>query len=120
MAAVSASSSAASSTKVVKEMGSEHLTDHKFRARFNAMRLSGEMCDVTIVVEGSEFRAHKLILSGCSRYFRGMFREGNFDESQSSRIEIDPRGELAIKANAVEELINYVYTGHVEISQQVR
>ncbi len=55
-------------------MGAEHLTDAKFRVCFNAMRLAQEMTDVVIVVEGREFRAHKLILSGCSPYFRGMFR----------------------------------------------
>ena len=99
-------------------MGPDHLTDSKFRQCFNSMRLSGEMCDVDIVVEGREFPAHKLILSGCSPYFRGMFRAGNFDESSSQRISIDPKGELGIRAEAVEELIKYVYTGHVEITGQ--
>lgn len=59
---------------VIKEMGAEHLTDAKFRVCFNAMRMAEEMCDVIIVVEGREIKAHKLILSGCSPYFRGMFR----------------------------------------------
>ena len=68
------------------------LTDSRFRQCFNEMRESGEMCDVTIVVEeSSEFAAHKLILAGCSPYFRGMFRQGNFDESKSNRILIDPK-----------------------------
>ncbi len=43
-------------------------------------------------------------------------RAGNFGESHSERIEIDPKGELGIKADAVEELINYVYSGHLEIT----
>lgn len=60
--------------KVIKEMRSDHLTDQKFRECFDNMRRAGEMCDVAIVVEGHEFMAHKLILSGCSPYFRGMFR----------------------------------------------
>ena len=85
-------------------MGPDHLTDAKFRQCFNSMRLSGEMCDVDIVVEGREFSAHKLILSGCSPYFRGMFRAGNFDESSSQRISIDPKGELGIRAEAVGKL----------------
>ena len=68
------------------------LTDSRFRQCFNEMRESVEMCDVTIVVEeSSEFAAHKLILAGCSPYFRGMFRQGNFDESKSNRILIDPK-----------------------------
>lgn len=96
--------------------GAEHLTDDKFRSCFNEMRIAGEMTDVEIVVEDREFPAHKLILAGCSPYFRGMFRGGNFDESSSARIQIDPNGDLGIKADAVEQLIIYVYTGHVEIS----
>ena len=67
------------------------LTDSRFRQCFNEMRESGEMCDVQIVVEDSSFAAHKLILAGCSPYFRGMFRQGNFDESKSNRIPIDPK-----------------------------
>ena len=67
------------------------LTDSRFRQCFNEMRESGEMCDVQIVVEESSFAAHKLILAGCSTYFRGMFRQGNFDESKSNRILIDPK-----------------------------
>ena len=67
------------------------LTDSRFRQCFHEMRESGEMCDVQIVVEDSSFAAHKLILAGCSPYFRGMFRQGNFDESKSNRIPIDPK-----------------------------
>ena len=67
------------------------LTDSRFRQCFNEMRESGEMCDVQIVVEEASFAAHKPILAGCSTYFRGMFRQGNFDESKSNRILIDPK-----------------------------
>ena len=49
-----------------------HLSDAKFRDLFNEMRLCGEMCDVQILVEDATFQAHKLILAGCSPYFRGM------------------------------------------------
>jgi hypothetical protein len=96
--------------------GPEHLTDAKFRSCFNDMRIAEEMTDVEIAVEDREFSAHKLILAGCSPYFRGMFRGGCFNESSSARIQIDPKGDLGIKADAVEQLIIYVYTGHVEIS----
>ena len=54
------------------QLRSGHLSDTKFRDIFNEMRLSGEMCDVQIQVEEATFQAHKLILAGCSPYFRGM------------------------------------------------
>lgn len=95
-----------------------HLDDSRFRRCFEEMRRSGEMCDVTLVVEDCSFRAHKLILAGCSPYFRGMFRENSFGESHSERIPIDPKGELGIRADAVEQLISYMYSGRVDISHQ--
>ena len=79
------------SSAFVGAVANAGLTDSRFRQCFNEMRESGEMCDVHIVVEESSFGAHKLILAGCSPYFRGMFRQGNFDESKSNRIPIDPK-----------------------------
>ncbi|TRY74577.1 hypothetical protein TCAL_04599 [Tigriopus californicus] len=93
-----------------------HLTDGVFRELLRQMRNAHEMCDVTLVVEGGEIAAHKLVLASCSGYFRGMFRAGGFGESQSSRIAIDPKGDLGIKAEAVEQLIQYIYSGQVQIS----
>ena len=77
------------------------LNDSRFRQCFNEMRESGEMCDVQIVVEEASFAAHKLMLAGCSPYFRGMFRQGNFDESKSNRILIDPKVQKYLKLGAI-------------------
>lgn len=89
----------------------EMLTDSKFRQNFELMRYSGEMCDISIVVEGSAFKAHKLILAGCSSYFRCMFGQKKFTEAEMESVSIDPEGQLGIKAKAVEQLIHYMYTG---------
>lgn len=37
---------------------------------FNELRLTGALCDVVLVADGVEFEAHKIILCGCSTYFR--------------------------------------------------
>ncbi len=95
----------------------ESLTDAKFRQNFELMRYSGEMCDVSIVVEGSEFKAHKLILAGCSSYFRCMFGQKKFTEADMESVSIDPEGQLGIKAKAVEQLIHYMYTGSLDWAQ---
>ena len=55
----------------------------------------GEMCDVTIQVEESEFVAHKLILAGCSPYFRAMFT-GELTESRQSEITIRDMDETGL------------------------
>jgi len=75
------------------------------------------MCDVQILVENACLSAHKLILAACSPYFRAMFRANNFDESTSKQIKIDPKGDLGIKAEAVESLIEYMYTGKIALTQ---
>ena len=42
----------------------ECLSAEKFRQSFEAMQLAEDMVDVTIKVEDTSFKAHKLILSG--------------------------------------------------------
>ena len=92
----------------------ESLTDVQFRQNFNFMRISGEMCDVNITVEDISFKAHKLILAGCSPYFRCMFGKKKFTEENMDDVAIDPERELGIKASAVEQLIEYMYTGYMD------
>ena len=94
----------------------ECLSDAKFRQNFELMRYSGEMCDVTICVEDSSFKAHKLILAGCSPYFRCMFSQKNFTEADMENVAIDPERQLGIKAKAVELLIHYMYSGCIDFA----
>lgn len=37
---------------------------------FNELSLTGQLCDVLITVDGTEFNAHKNLLCGCSSYFQ--------------------------------------------------
>ena len=39
----------------------------------NSLRQESSLCDVTLVVEGREFRAHRNVLAASSPYFRTMF-----------------------------------------------
>lgn len=96
----------------------ESLCDAKFRQNFELMRLSGEMCDVSIVVEDTSVQAHKLILAGCSPYFRCMFGgKKKFTEADQDSISIDPKGDLGIKATAVAKLIDYMYKGSLDLNE---
>uniref|UniRef100_A0A667Z8R5 Kelch like family member 10 n=1 Tax=Myripristis murdjan TaxID=586833 RepID=A0A667Z8R5_9TELE len=40
---------------------------------FNEFRLQGKLCDVVIRADNVEFNAHKVVLCGCSPYFRALF-----------------------------------------------
>ena len=51
----------------------------------DSLRVSGALCDVTIVVAGQEFRAHKIILAASSPYFKAMLATA-FDEKDHSKI----------------------------------
>lgn len=54
----------------------------------NELRLEGRFCDVIISVDGVEFKAHKLILSCCSIYFRSVAETQGDGEKLYSLIEI--------------------------------
>ena len=71
----------------------------------DSLRVSGALCDVTIVVAGQEFRAHKVILAASSPYFKAMFATA-FDEKDHSKIMIQD-----IIPNSFEMILEFIYTG---------
>ena len=44
------------------------------------IRQDGAFCDVTFVVKGNEFRAHKVVVSGWSRWLHGILAEAPNDD----------------------------------------
>lgn len=43
--------------------------------KLNQQRLGNQFCDITLLIEGEEFRAHKAVLAACSEYFHQLFFE---------------------------------------------
>ncbi|XP_051996965.1 zinc finger and BTB domain-containing protein 11-like [Xyrauchen texanus] len=43
--------------------------------KLNQQRLNNEFCDITLLIEGEEHRAHKAVLASCSEYFYELFVE---------------------------------------------
>ncbi|XP_035031871.2 zinc finger and BTB domain-containing protein 11 [Hippoglossus stenolepis] len=43
--------------------------------KLNQQRLSNQFCDITLLIEGEEYRAHKAVLAACSEYFHELFFE---------------------------------------------
>ncbi|XP_072775139.1 kelch-like protein 10 isoform X1 [Taeniopygia guttata] len=76
----------------------------------NELRLEGRFCDVIISVDGVEFKAHKLILSCCSIYFRTLF--SNWDSADKMVYQIP-----GISAEMMGLIINYAYTRTVPITE---
>ena len=88
-------------------------SSHPQRAfgQLNHMRDDGLLTDVVLVASGREVKAHKAILAACSPYFCAMFT--GFDEKNKSRVtlqDVDPQ--------ALEILVNYVYTSEVEVTEE--
>ena len=71
----------------------------------DSMRDSGTLCDVTLIVEGVEFPAHKVILAASSPYFQAMFAS-SFKEKNESKQEI-----YGIDHETFRIILNYIYTG---------
>uniref|UniRef100_A0A3B3XSP5 Zinc finger and BTB domain containing 11 n=1 Tax=Poecilia mexicana TaxID=48701 RepID=A0A3B3XSP5_9TELE len=43
--------------------------------KLNQQRISNQFCDITLLIEGEEHRAHKAVLAACSEYFNELFYE---------------------------------------------
>lgn len=43
--------------------------------KLNQQRLNNQFCDITLLIEGEEHRAHKAVLAACSEYFNELFFE---------------------------------------------
>ncbi len=78
----------------------------------NDLRKRGSLCDVELHVADFIFRAHKAVLSACSKYFKAMFT-GKLEESNQYKVqlhEIDPE--------SLKDIINFAYTGNICITQR--
>ncbi|XP_057316394.1 kelch-like protein diablo [Hydractinia symbiolongicarpus] len=89
--------------------------------KLNALRTTGELCDVVIKVQGIEFRAHKIVLSSSCAYFAELFKniktvridrlilEGLTAHSVAAMLGYFYLAKLIIDAEDIEELIDAAY-----------
>ena len=62
-------------------------------------------CDVTLVVHGREFPAHRGVLAAGCEYFRALFT--NMSEKCCDRVVLD------LSADVLEDILNFIYTGEI-------
>lgn len=60
--------------------------------QLNQQRLSNQFCDVTLLIEGEEYKAHKSVLAASSEYFRELFIEKGAVTSHEAVVDLS--GEL--------------------------
>ncbi|KRY92953.1 Kelch-like protein 8 [Trichinella pseudospiralis] len=78
----------------------------------NEFKLSGFLCDITIKVEGGEFRCHKSVLASTIPYFRSMFAS---EMKESHQEEVEIRG---VSADSFKHILDFVYTGKVTLTME--
>lgn len=79
---------------------------------FNNMRKSGELCDITLVVNNKEFHCHRALLCANSQYFRAMF-SGTMSECHQKKVVLYDMSDAAM-----EHIINFFYTSSVSITME--
>ncbi|KAL0180956.1 hypothetical protein M9458_023362, partial [Cirrhinus mrigala] len=65
----------------------------------NEQRLQGLYCDVSVVVKGHTFKAHRAVLAASSSYFRDLFNSG----SKSSVVDF-------------QQILSFCYTGRLSMN----
>ena len=84
------------------------------RVHFKELRSESDFFDVTLACADSEFRtlqAHKLILSACSNFFKGIFR-GETNASKHPNPYIFLHG---VTYNNLTSILDFIYNGEVNI-----
>ncbi|KAH1009352.1 kelch-like protein 26 [Dendroctonus ponderosae] len=76
----------------------------------NSLWQKGELLDISLIVEGRVFRAHRAVLAACSDYFRAMFTD-NMLEARQTEICLN-----GISARGFRQLLEYAYTARLALN----
>ncbi|NWR75477.1 NS1BP protein, partial [Centropus unirufus] len=82
-------------------------------AKLNALRKSGQFCDVRLQVCGHEMLAHRAVLACCSPYLFEIFNTDS-DSHGVSHVKFDD-----LNPEAVEVLLNYAYTAQLKADKEL-
>ncbi|PFX28041.1 actin-binding protein IPP-like [Stylophora pistillata] len=87
--------------------------EHSFKVlnKLHLLQKENSMCDATLSVGGKKFPVHRNVLSASSAYFQVMFTSG-MAESFADHVEIH-----GIQADIFGVILEFIYTGKVEVSE---
>ncbi|XP_077081901.1 influenza virus NS1A-binding protein homolog B [Siphateles boraxobius] len=83
-------------------------------AKMNALRKSGQFCDVRLLVCGHELMAHKAVLACCSPCLFEIFNADSEPQGGISLVKFDD-----LNPDAVEILLNYAYTAQLKADKDL-
>ena len=108
----------------VNTKGNKHILTSQeiYRSGLLSFRETGQFSDVVLDVFGTRISAHKIVLAANSEFFKTFFCSP-LNESSGETIHFgdkDQEGErMELTKPAILSLIDYLYTGHIEIESDV-
>nr|XP_046204683.1 zinc finger protein 131-like [Oncorhynchus gorbuscha]XP_046204684.1 zinc finger protein 131-like [Oncorhynchus gorbuscha] len=75
--------------------------------KLNEQRQLDQFTDITLIVDGHQFRAHKAVLAACSQFFHKFFQ----DFTQEPLVEIE-----GVSNSAFRQLMEFTYTATLAVS----
>ncbi|KAL6114018.1 znf131 [Pungitius sinensis] len=89
------------------ERGDEYPAHYKVMMdKLNEQRQLDQFTDITLIVDGHQFRAHKAVLAACSQFFHTFFQ----DFTQEPLVEIE-----GVSNTAFSQLMEFTYTATLVI-----
>lgn len=85
----------------------------------NEQRLQGHYCDVSILVQGQAFKAHRAVLAASSLYFRDLFSSAaesssSFSSSSSSQAVFELPS--SVTPTCFQQILSFCYTGRLSMA----
>ncbi|XP_077986993.1 kelch-like protein 11 [Glandiceps talaboti] len=78
--------------------------------QLNQLRCREEFCDMTVIVDGRKFSAHRCVLAANSLYFESMFRS-ELQEVQRGSVELQ-----CSSSDGMDAILGFMYTGGVTLT----
>ncbi|XP_053180703.1 nucleus accumbens-associated protein 2-like [Scomber japonicus] len=85
----------------------------------NEQRLQGHYCDVSILVQGQAFKAHRAVLAASSLYFRDLFSsaaESSSSSSSSSSSQAVFELPSSVTPTCFQQILSFCYTGRLSMA----
>ncbi|KAM7415503.1 hypothetical protein PAMA_017826 [Pampus argenteus] len=82
----------------------------------NEQRLQGHYCDVSILVQGQAFKAHRAVLAASSLYFRDLFSSAPESSSSSSSSQAVFELPSSVTPTCFQQILSFCYTGRLSMA----
>jgi len=69
--------------------------------KLNGQRLCNQFCDITLLIEGEEHRAHKAVLAACSDYFHTLFVEKGAVSTHEAVVDLSGTPPITVETASI-------------------